>query len=141
MSADLVPVVVGPVKEMPYPTEQDRDLRLPGVIVKEVAGARFIGFTMTNEQGALLSAAQEGVHSGDRPLTHDLLCGLIEALGAALERITISGEDGKAVFAELTLRTAAGSVVTVDSRPSDALIIGARLQVPVFAKETVLGAA
>lgn len=141
MAADIVAVEIGPVRDMPYPTPENPDQQLPGVIVKEVSGERFIGFTMTKDQGALLASAQQGTKLGDRPMTHDLLSGIIEALGAEFQRITITARQGNSVLAELTLRSATGSLVTVDSRPSDALILGAKHQVPIFAKTELLTAA
>lgn len=138
MAADLVPVEVGEVRDMPYPTDEDPDLHLPGVVVKDMGAKRFTLFTMTPEQGALLSAAQQGIRLTERPLTHDLVSGLLQALGATLERITITDQVKGAVLAQLNIRTVTGALVTVDCRPSDALIVGTRLGVPVFALDAVL---
>ncbi len=73
-----------------------------------------------------------------RPLTHDLLKGTIEQLGAMLEKIVIDNLDKGTFFAKLVLKTVAGEEVQVDARPSDAIALALRARAPIFAEEKVL---
>ncbi len=73
-----------------------------------------------------------------RPLTHDLLKGTIEQLGATVEKIVIDNLKEGTFFAKLVLRTVAGEEVQVDARPSDAIALALRANVPIFVKEEVL---
>lgn len=73
-----------------------------------------------------------------RPLTHDLLKGAIEQLGATVERIVIDNLEKGTFFAKLMLRTVAGEEVRVDARPSDAIALALRANAPIFVEEEVL---
>ena len=75
-----------------------------------------------------------------RPLTHDLLRGVIGALGATLQDVVITHMEDHTYFAELRLRDAAGELITVDSRPSDAIALAVHHDpvVPIYVAEEVL---
>jgi bifunctional DNase/RNase len=76
-----------------------------------------------------------------RPQTHDLLMNVVGALGGKLESITINDLQDHTFFAQLSVRTAAGKIVQIDSRPSDAIALGIASNVPIFVEEKVLNAA
>ncbi len=76
-----------------------------------------------------------------RPQTHDLLMNVVGALGGKLESISINDLQDHTFFAQLTVRTAEGKVVEIDSRPSDAIALGIASNVPIFVEEKVLNAA
>jgi len=79
-----------------------------------------------------------------RPMTHDLLANVIDALGGQLERITINDlrklgpEDAFGTFiATLHIRRDS-EIIEIDSRPSDAIALGAALDTPIFVAQHVL---
>ena len=74
----------------------------------------------------------------ERPLTHDLLKGVIERLGAKVEKIVIDNLEKGTFFAKLILKTVSGEDVQVDARPSDAIALALRAGAPIFVKEEVL---
>lgn len=76
-----------------------------------------------------------------RPLTHDLLKGIIEQLGATVERIIINNLEQGTFFAKLILRTVGGEEVQVDARPSDAIALALRVNATIFVEEKVLSLA
>ncbi|MDX2130950.1 MAG: bifunctional nuclease family protein [Planctomycetota bacterium] len=76
-----------------------------------------------------------------RPQTHDLLANVVEALGAKLESITINDLTDHTFFATLDVRTSAGELRRIDSRPSDAIALGIAGGVPIYVEEHVLEAA
>ncbi len=71
-----------------------------------------------------------------RPMTHDLLASVIENLGAKVERIVIDDLRNHIFFAKIHL-SIDGRTVQVDSRPSDAIALGAALQAPIFVADHV----
>lgn len=73
-----------------------------------------------------------------RPQTHDLLSGVITALGASLRSITINDLAEGTFFATLDVETAKGEVIHIDSRPSDAIALGIANDVPIYVEEHVL---
>jgi bifunctional DNase/RNase len=76
-----------------------------------------------------------------RPMTHDLMKTVITSLGASLVSVAIVDVHGTTFYAELTLTTETGRVLTIDCRPSDAIALAVRSGVPIYADEHVLDAA
>lgn len=71
-----------------------------------------------------------------RPLTHDLLVNVIDALGTRIKRIVVNDLESNTFFARLVLETPEGDT-EVDSRPSDAIALALRAEVPIFVEEMV----
>ena len=86
------------------------------------------------------SAISMGVASreGGRPMTHDLLKSTISALGASCVSVRINDVRGTTFYAQVELMREDGRQVLVDARPSDAIALAVREEVPVFAEESVL---
>ena len=76
-----------------------------------------------------------------RPMTHDLLCSAISELGASCVSVRVMAVQGTTFFAQVELERADGEHVFLDARPSDALAVAVREEVPVYAEESVLDAA
>lgn len=72
-----------------------------------------------------------------RPLTHDLLRSVIDVLGATVSSIVVSELKNDTFFAKIVLSVDGGQM-EVDSRPSDALALAVRADVPIFVEEVVL---
>jgi bifunctional DNase/RNase len=72
-----------------------------------------------------------------RPLTHDLLHSVIENLGANIEKIVIDDLRNHTFYAKIHLNLD-GRTIAVDSRPSDAIALGAASETPIFVAEHVL---
>ncbi|MEM1027074.1 MAG: bifunctional nuclease family protein [Planctomycetota bacterium] len=74
-----------------------------------------------------------------RPQTHELLAEVVDRLDYALDAVVIHELRDHTFFAKLVLRNRqTDRSVEVDSRPSDALALGAADDVPVFVAEAVL---
>ena len=74
-----------------------------------------------------------------RPLTHDLLVNIVEALGAELDSVVISDLRDHTYFAKLRVRQD-GEIIEIDSRPSDAIAVAVTCnpQLPSYVAEEVL---
>jgi len=72
-----------------------------------------------------------------RPLTHDLLIEVIHRLNATVKRVVITQMRENTYYASLVLE-AQGQELVLDSRPSDAIALAVRANVPIFADESVL---
>jgi len=71
-----------------------------------------------------------------RPMTHDLLDSVIENLGAKIDRIVINDLRNHTFFAQIHL-SSNGRTVEIDSRPSDAIALGAASNTPIYVAEHV----
>lgn len=72
-----------------------------------------------------------------RPLTHDLMATLVNALDATVLRVEITEVTDQAFLAQLVIRTAAGDR-HIDARPSDALALALRVDAPILVSDDVL---
>ena len=75
-----------------------------------------------------------------RPLSHDLACNLLSELRATAERVVIHDVQGSTFIARLEI-SKEGQEHAVDSRPSDAIAIAVRLNLPVIVTSDVLSRA
>ena len=75
-----------------------------------------------------------------RPMTHDLMASLVDALGGKLERIVISDLRNNTFYAKLIFAKDGGETVEVDARPSDAIALAVHLDAPIFVDEQVIEA-
>lgn len=95
--------------------------------------------------GVCEAMAIQGMLQADRGIprpttTHDLIGDLITRLGGRVAKVVIDDLWNKVYFAKLHVALN-GEVVTIDSRPSDAVAIALRMDAPLFATETVIAAA
>ena len=72
-----------------------------------------------------------------RPLTHDLLYSVITALGATINHIVVSDLTEDTFYAKIVLQHN-GTNMEVDSRPSDAIALAVRTQIPIYAEDSVI---
>jgi uncharacterized protein len=72
-----------------------------------------------------------------RPMTHDLMKGLLNQLNADVTKIVVTELKDNTFYAMIFLRVN-GKTVTVDSRPSDAIALALRTDSPIFVTDEVL---
>jgi uncharacterized protein len=72
-----------------------------------------------------------------RPLTHDLIKNVFDALDVKAQRVVIT-EIVENTYYALIYVSDGMKEITIDSRPSDAVAVALRAQVPIFVEEEVL---
>jgi uncharacterized protein len=70
-------------------------------------------------------------------MTHDLMTDMLEQLDAEVLRITVTELRDNTFYASITVQQN-GSELEIDSRPSDAIAIAVRSEVPIYAAEHVI---
>lgn len=73
-----------------------------------------------------------------RPLTHDLLKNVIEDLGFKINKIIIDKLESGTFYAKIVLSDVKGGQKQVDARPSDAVALAIRAEVPIYVEQEVL---
>ena len=106
------------------------------VILKDNAGDRYLPIWIGAWEASAIAMRLQGL-AAERPLTHDLFAATLERLGVRVEQVVISELTNETYHARLHLERD-GVTVEVDARPSDALAIAVRVDVPIFADESVL---
>jgi uncharacterized protein len=99
----------------------------PIVLLKEVEGDRFLPIWIGAVEATAIAFAQQGVVTA-RPMTHDLLRDLLDALGRPLRSVTITDLRDGVFYAELAFdRDGDGDgEIVVSARPSDAIALAMR---------------
>jgi bifunctional DNase/RNase len=106
------------------------------IVLSEADGTRSFPVVIGISEALAIDRRLKGI-STPRPLTHELLGNVIEALDARLEKIVINDLRDGTFYAELTIRRNS-EVYQVDSRPSDAIALGIAQDVPIFVEDHVL---
>jgi len=82
-----------------------------------------------------IAYAQEGTLH-DRLQTHDLLIDLVDALDGSIKEVNISNIQDETYYADIIVNNLNG-LITLSARPSDAIAIALRLNIPVTVNETL----
>ena len=106
------------------------------IVLKEANGERAFPIVIGFFEAAAIDRRIKG-HVLPRPMTHDLLGSVIEALGGKLAKVVITDLKEHTYFASLVIRRGVDSVV-VDARPSDAIALAVAGNTPIFVEERVL---
>ena len=106
------------------------------VILKEKLARRYLPIWIGPAEADAIAVKLQGVNV-PRPLTHDLLGLVIDSLGAAVNSIIVSDLKSDTFYAKIVLNVD-GEQIEIDSRPSDALALAVRAEVPIYAEEAVI---
>lgn len=87
-------------------------------------------------EATAMATELEGVKMA-RPMTHDLLNTVISELGAAVEAIEVTDLKDNTFFATVHLRRH-DQLLSIDSRPSDAISLALRTNSPIYVAKKVL---
>ena len=106
------------------------------IFLREKNGDRTFPILIGINEAMAIDRRLKGKES-PRPMTHDLLCNIMKALGGELEKIVIRDLQDHVFFATLHIRHGE-EVVHVDARPSDAIALGVAYDTPIFVNEHVI---
>jgi hypothetical protein len=108
----------------------------PIVILKDLEGKRAVPIWIGLFEASAIATELEKI-SFSRPMTHDLLKEMVKILEGKVTKIEIIDLKNNTFFALIHLMKD-GKVVTVDSRPSDAIALALRVNAPIYIAEKVI---
>ncbi len=106
------------------------------VVLREVDSNRYLPIWIGPFEADAISLQLQGVQVA-RPLTHDLLKGIIDKMGATISHIMVTKLTNETFFAHIVMDVD-GKSVEIDSRPSDAIALAVRVKAPLFIAEEVM---
>jgi hypothetical protein len=109
------------------------------VVLKEADSTRYLPIFIGPFEAEAIAMALQHM-TPPRPMTHDLLKNVIDELGATVSHILISELMNNTFHGRIVL-DAAGRHIEIDSRPSDAIAVAARCNVPIYVAEEVMAQA
>ncbi len=109
---------------------------MPIVILKDVQGSAILPIWVGIYEANAIALEIEKV-STPRPMTHDLIKNVLMGLNAAVQKVVVNDLREDTFYALIWLERD-GQVISIDSRPSDALALALRLDCPIYVEEEVL---
>jgi len=106
------------------------------IYLKEKGGERTFPIVIGSMEALAIDRRLNG-RPFERPLTHDLLGNVIQAMGGRVDRIVINDLRDHTFIATLHIRQGE-EVIEIDSRPSDAIALGVASDTPIYVAENVL---
>lgn len=106
------------------------------VVLRESDGERAFPILIGLHEGYAIDRRTRNV-AVQRPMTHDLIDRMIQQFEYKLDRVVINELKDSTFYAKLVLRRG-GETIEVDSRPSDAIAVGAGTDAPIFVDESIL---
>ena len=106
------------------------------VILKEKATDRYLPIWIGPSEADAIAVKLQSVNV-PRPMTHDLMNTIVDALGASVNSIIVSDLKNDTFYAKIIINVD-GEQMEVDSRPSDAIALAVRVEAPIYAEEGVL---
>src|SRR5580658_8711133 len=109
---------------------------MPIVVLKDINGNAILPIWVGIYEANAIALEIEKVAT-PRPMTHDLIKVLLLGLGTGIRKVVVSELKDDTFYAIIWLDKD-GELISVDSRPSDALALALRLDCPIYVEETVL---
>jgi len=108
----------------------------PIVLLQEDDGDRFLPIWIGAFEATAIAFALQGVETA-RPMTHDLFKNVLEDLTVDVEQVLINDLIDGTFYAEITMQQNSVKHV-ISARPSDAIALAVRMEIPIFTEEKVL---
>jgi bifunctional DNase/RNase len=112
---------------------------MPIVILKDVGSNNVLPIWVGIYEANAIALEIEKV-STPRPMTHDLIKTLLLGLEAGIRKVVVNELREDTFFAVIWVERN-GELISVDSRPSDALALALRLDCPIYVDDSVLKSA
>lgn len=109
---------------------------MPIVVLKDVSGSSILPIWVGIYEANAIALEIEKMPT-PRPMTHDLIRNLLFGLETGVKKVVVNDLRDDTFYAVIWLERN-GQMISVDSRPSDALAIALRLDCPIFVEEAVL---
>jgi len=110
--------------------------QMPIVVLKDVNGGSVLPIWVGIFEANAIALEIEKV-STPRPMTHDLIKTVLMGLNTGVKKIVVSELKDDTFYALIWLEKD-GELISVDSRPSDALALALRLDCPIYVEDSVL---
>jgi len=109
---------------------------MPIVILKDVASDMVLPIWVGVYEANAIALEIEKVTT-PRPMTHDLIKNVLVGLESQVHKVVVTELRDDTFFAVIWLERE-GNVISIDSRPSDALALALRVDCPIFVEDQVL---
>jgi hypothetical protein len=110
--------------------------QMPIVVLRDLAGSSILPIWVGVYEANAIALEIEKVAT-PRPMTHDLIKTLLLGLNTGIRKVVVNELRDDTFYAVIWLERD-GELISVDSRPSDALALALRLDCPIYVDDSVL---
>ncbi len=110
--------------------------QMPIVVLKDVQGSAVLPIWVGAYEANAIALEIEKVQT-PRPMTHDLLKNVFLGLDVRVQKIVVNDLRDDTFYALIWVERS-GEIMSIDSRPSDALALALRMDCPIYVDEIVL---
>src|ERR671928_162832 len=105
------------------------------VVLREADSRRYLPIWIGPFEADAIALALQG-YEPQRPMTHDLLKSVFGELGATISHILVNDIDDNTFFARIVVEQGSHTI-EIDARPSDAIALAVRTDVPIYVETHV----
>ena len=114
----------------------DPATNMPIVVLKDVHGSAVLPVWVGIYEANAIALEIEKVQT-PRPMTHDLLRTVLLGLNVRVQKVVVNDLRDQTFYALIWIERD-GRIMSIDSRPSDALALALRVDCPIFVEDEVL---
>ena len=113
------------------------DVHVQKIVVNDLRDDTFFALIWVGVPEANAIALEMEKVTTPRPMTHDLIKNVLTGLEAQVHKVVVTELREDTFYAVIWLERG-GEVISIDSRPSDALALALRVDCPIFVDDLVL---
>lgn len=107
----------------------------PILVLKNLEDDRILPIWIGSSEANAIALQLENVKV-PRPMTHDLMCGILSKVEIPVREVRITDLKDNTYFADIVLQRDEGDV-HVDARPSDAVALAVRIGAPIYVEDSI----
>jgi len=109
----------------------------PIVVLSDKENRRALPIWIGTAEASAIIRIMENIVT-ERPMTHDIICNIIETLGYKVSKIEINDVSSGTYFANIHLKSEEGKSFIIDARPSDSIAIALKTKCSIYVTPNVI---
>ena len=109
----------------------------PIVVLNDKENRKALPIWIGSSEASAIIRQMENIASA-RPMTHDLICNILETFEYKVTKIEINDVNTETYYASIFLAAEDGTVFEMDSRPSDAIVVALKTKSPIYVTTKVI---
>ena len=107
------------------------------VILSEINGDQEFPVIVGTMEAQSIALAIEGINL-PRPMTHDLICNVLNKFDAKIDKIIIKNQTKGTFFSQIIISNSNNLKIELDSRPSDAIALALRASADIYISDNLM---
>jgi len=107
------------------------------IILRETNTERYLAIWIDAYMAEQITFALQEIEVA-RPMSHDLMKQILQALNARIIRVEVVELKNEVYYGNLVVETDNGHQINIDTRPSDALALAVRTNIPILVARSVM---